>query len=336
MAQAIIAVTETSIKRLEPGTNGSWHATRVAEVDAQCIAADPLNRQNLYAGCQSAGVLVSDDGGKTWKPVPNQPPILHVSAIAVSQIDRHEDVGALYVGTEPSSVYRSRDDGVTWDDLESLRQIPSAPKWSFPARPWTHHIRWISPSPHDPDLILVVVELGGIMRSADGGKTWRDHPKDAYLDCHALAMPTDRPGLVYECAAGGFAVSTDAGLTWSSQDSGIDKIYLFSMAVDFVDTNLVYVGASPDARHAHYRKGDSQAAIYRRKPEGSWEPVEEKLPPPLSYFPYGLATHPDEPDTIYAGFADGSIAIGHNRGNQWTIPAITGDKLRHLAAMIAI
>ena len=29
--------------------------------------------------------------------------------------------------------------------------------WSFPPRPWTHHTRWITPHPDDPDLIWIEV-----------------------------------------------------------------------------------------------------------------------------------------------------------------------------------
>ena len=85
-------------------------------------------------------------------------------SLAVSAAD-----GAVYAGTEPSRLFRSDDGGESWRELEGLLELPSRPSWSFPPRPWTSHVRWIAPSPHDADLILVGIELGGLMRSSDGG-----------------------------------------------------------------------------------------------------------------------------------------------------------------------
>jgi hypothetical protein len=52
-------------------------------------------------------------------------------------------------------------------ELVALLELPSRPSWSFPPRPWTSHVRWIAPSPHDADLLLIGIELGGLMRSTE-------------------------------------------------------------------------------------------------------------------------------------------------------------------------
>ena len=51
----------------------------------------------------------------------------------------------VFAGTEPSSIYRSTDDGAMWEDLAGLRDVPSYDTWFFPPRPETHHVRWIAP-----------------------------------------------------------------------------------------------------------------------------------------------------------------------------------------------
>jgi hypothetical protein len=73
-------------------------------------------------------------------------------------------------------LFQSVDGGDTWRALDALLELPSRPTWSFPPRPWTSHVQWIAPSPHDGDLLLVGIELGGLMRSSDGGGSWQDHP----------------------------------------------------------------------------------------------------------------------------------------------------------------
>ena len=77
-------------------------------------------------------------------------------------------------------------------ELTGLLELPSRPTWSFPPRPWTSHVRWIAPSPHDADLLLVGIELGGLMRSTDRGETWHDHRPGAQRDVHSLAWHPQR------------------------------------------------------------------------------------------------------------------------------------------------
>ena len=86
-------------------------------------------------------------------------------SLAVSPAD-----GAVYAGTEPSRLFRSDDSGESWRELDALLELPSRPTWSFPPRPWTWHVRWIAPSPHDAGLLLVGIELGGLMRSTTAAR----------------------------------------------------------------------------------------------------------------------------------------------------------------------
>src|SRR5262249_22603710 len=148
--------------------------------------------------------------------------------------------GAVYAGTEPSRLFRSE----SWRELEALLELPSRPTWSFPPRPWTSHVRWIAPSPHDGDLLLVGIELGGLMRSGDGGATWQDHRPGAQPDVHSLAWHPRVPGRAYEAGGGGTASSSDAGETWLRADDGRDRNYAWSVAVDPDDPELWYVSAS--------------------------------------------------------------------------------------------
>ncbi len=168
-----------------------WQADLAArESGISCLGRDPRDADFLLGGARGGGVWRSGDGGEHWEQLDFPHP--DVFSVAVSPAD-----GAVYAGCEPSMLFVSRDRGETWAELESLREIPSAPTWSFPPRPWTSHVRWIAPSPHDAMLLLVGIELGGVMRSEDGGATWSDHRPGAQLDCHSLAWhpARDRPRL---------------------------------------------------------------------------------------------------------------------------------------------
>ena len=198
-------------------------------------------------------------------------PAEDVFSLAVSAANR-----AVYAGTEPSALYRSDDGGDTWRELAALLDLPSRPTWSFPPRPWTSHVRWIAPSPHDADVLLAGIELGGLMRSTNGGESWQDQRPGSQPDVHSLAWHPNAAGRAYEAGGGGAAWSEDGGDTWRPADDGRDRHYTWSVAVDPVDPDLWYVSASTGPFAAHGR-GDPRAHVYRRE-NGGWRALAGGLP----------------------------------------------------------
>ena len=202
----LYAATGDAIARitLEGGAAASA-AVGLEGSGACCLAVDPRDPDRVYAGTFDHGLRVSDDGGLSWREPDVGPADERVLALAVS---RAADVA--YAGTEPSNLYRSDDAGRTWELLPALRELPSEPDWSFPGRPWTHHVRTIALHPADAATLLVGVELGGVMRSTDGGTSWADHNPQAPRDAHEMAT---HPLLL---AAGGSSTRIFAGLLWDA------------------------------------------------------------------------------------------------------------------------
>ena len=302
----LYAATGDGIARLDEA-DGSWTvAESLHGSGSQCLAADPHDADVVYAGLRADGVQRSTDGGNSW--VDCVLPEEHVFSLAVSAAN-----GALYAGTEPSRLFRSDDRGQTWHELEALLDLPSRPSWSFPPRPWTSHVRWIAPSPHDADLILVGIELGGLMRSSDGGASWQDHRPGAQRDVHSLAWHPRVAGRAYEAGGGGSACSDDGGASWQPADEGRDRHYTWSVAVDPQDPDLWYVSASTGPFAAH-GGGEPQARIYRRHGEEPWQALAGGLPEPLAAMPYALVATADR---LYAGLANGQIWESRDRGDSW-------------------
>jgi photosystem II stability/assembly factor-like uncharacterized protein len=318
---ALLVVTGDHLLRLTGGEDGWTGETLLEGTAAQCVATGAEG--TIWLGTRGHGVLASDDAGATWRnaglPAPD------VFSVAVSPAD-----GAVYAGTEPSMIFRrdGHGDG-EWTELDALRRIPSAPRWSYPPRPWTSHVRWIAPSPHDADLLLAGIELGGVMRSADGGRSWRDHPPGAVRDVHCLAWHPEAPGRAYESGGSGASWSTDAGTTWTAADDGRDRHYAWALAVDPRDSDRWFVSASPGPYKAH-GEGSAEALIYRRTADGPWEPLAGGLPTPLDAMPYAMTF---TGDLLVAGLSDGRLLASPDRGERWKPMTVGGRAPEHVLAL---
>jgi hypothetical protein len=319
----LYAATGDGIARLDEA-NGEWVVELSLGGDgAQCLAVDPVDPDTVYAGLREGGVRRTSEGGRSWVDCALPEP--GVFSLAVSAAD-----GTVYAGTEPSRLFRSEDRGEGWRELEGLLELPSRPTWSFPPRPWTSHVRWIAPSPHDADLILVGIELGGLMRSTDGGESWQDHRPGAQPDVHSVAWHPIASDRAYEAGGGGAAFSKDEGESWQPADEGRDRHYTWSVAVDLDDPDLWYVSASTGPYAAHGR-GDPQARIYRRQAGEPWRALAGGLPEPLPAMPYALVAGDGH---LFAGFADGQIWQSNDRGDSWRACTLRGDTVGAIQALV--
>jgi photosystem II stability/assembly factor-like uncharacterized protein len=314
----LVAATGDAVARLEGGGDGFRVSLSLEGSGAQCLAvADGA----IYAGGRGSGLWRSDDGGAIWRDLRLPQP--DVFSVAVSPAD-----GAVYAGCEPSMLFRSDDGGQSWRELEALRSIPSAPNWSFPPRPWTSHVRWIAPSPHEPGLILVGIELGGLMWSDDGGETWQDHRPGAKLDVHSLAWHPTQSGRAYETGGDGTAWSRDGGRSWQPVDQGRDRNYSWALAVDPSDPDTWFASVSPGPFAAH-SPGRADAYLYRWDDGGPWQ----ALAGPFSSMPYALRFGDG---VLYAGFSDGNMLASADRGASWRDVPLSGDSLARIVALTTL
>lgn len=322
------ATGDDVVKLTSPDGERFEITTALAGVGAQCIAIDPHDSMRLITGTFDKGLFRTSDGGATWQQIGEGLAHQRVLSVAISPSLRTNGRSALFAGTEPSALFRSEDDGQSWQEMPALAKLPSAPTWSFPPRPWTSHVRWITPSWTDPDLIFVGIELGGVMRSVDGGQTWEDRKPGSYHDSHAIAMHPTATRRVYEAAGGGVAASQDAGDTWHEVDDGMDRHYAWGLAVDPADPDLWYVSASFSARYAHHLERDARAVIFRKRGDTPWQALDGGLPQPLDVMPYALLAPLDRPGEVYAGMNKGELYHSADRGDSWQklaveLPSIT-------------
>jgi photosystem II stability/assembly factor-like uncharacterized protein len=323
----IFAVSGDHVVRFAlDGTEVSDATSVLDGIGARCVAVDPVDLKRVYVGTLDSGLYASEDGGVTWRNDTDGLGDRRVLSVAVSPSDRESGTAVVYAGTEPSNLYRSEDGGHRWQRLPALRDLPSEPRWSFPPRPWTHHVRTIALHPTDPDWLAVGIELGGVMRSLDRGASWIDHNPQAHSDAHELLTHPLAPDRVYEAAGQGIARSENRGESWSKLEDGLDRHYAWAQAIDPGDPDLWYVAVSRSPFAAH-GEGDGQAHLWRSHGDG-WAAVDGwGDSPELRRMPYALATLPEHPHRLLVGLRGGTLLMTDDAGDSWSRLALELDDI---------
>lgn len=303
-----------------------------------CLATDPATPGRIYGGTFNDGLWISDDWGATWRRAGDG--IFHqrVMSLAVSPTEIRNGYSVVWAGTEPSGLFRSEDGGQTWQHYPSLLELPSKPTWSFPPRPHTHHVRWIEPDPHEENRIFVGIELGGVMKSEDKGKTWEDRKPDSQYDSHTLATHLLAAGRIYEAAGGGYAESLDGGDTWQTKNEGLESYnYLVEIAVNPGNPDTMIASAAKGA-HSAYNPDTAYTVLMRREGNQHWEQITDGLPHPAGSNVFSFAVHQSEPDVFYAVNNTG-VYQSKDAGKTWqTLPVDWPEflKSKKIYSMIAV
>ena len=314
----IFAVTGDDLVRFTlDGDEARDAETLLRDAGATCATVDGRDPNRIYVGTFDDGLRVTADGGQTWRRAGIGLAEDRVLSVEVSRLHTEAGITVAYAGTEPSNLYRSEDGGESWQLLPALRELPSEPRWSFPPRPWTHHVRTIALHPTDPDWIAVGIELGGVMRSTDGGVTWADHNPQAHSDAHQLLTHELAPDRLYEAAGQGIARSDDRGASWSKLEQGLDRHYAWAQAIDATDPDLWFVSVSRSPFAAH-GGGDGESRLLRTRGNG-WTAVDTwGEDPTLRRMPYALCALPDRPGRLLVGLRGGTLLLTGDAGESWT------------------
>ena len=324
-------------------SEGGWHVDhRLAGMAAQCVAVDPSRPERVYCGVFGNGLWRSDDAGTSWRPVGEGITHNQLMSVQVSKLERIGDYGVIYAGTEPTALFRSEDGGDTWRELSALRELPSAPTWSFPPRPHTSHVRAIALDPHRAGVLYVAIEAGALVRSFDGGQTWGDRVPGGPYDSHTLATHPLAPGRIYSAAGDGFMApgmgyleSRDSGNTWRREGEGIAFSYLWGLAVDPANPDTVVVSGAPSPNKAHNPMA-AESAVYRRMMGGAWHETTDGLPDHKGSLGFQLAANEVEPGVFYAANNTG-IYSSPDAGQTWErldIPWPDHYRRRHAQGMV--
>ena len=235
-----------------------------------------------------------------------------VTSLAVPEIPLREHLYTLYVGTRNGGVWKTVNNGVTFEPV-----FDGQAKLSIGAvavAPSDANIVWVGTgeaycarSSHAGD---------GIYKSTDAGKTWTNM---GLRDSHhvvRIAIHPKNPDIVYVAAMGhlftanaerGVFKTADGGKTWNRALYVSDKIGAIDLVLVKSDPNVLYAAMYDKVRLPwHYEIGGPESAIYKSTDGGmKWTRLGGGLPSGR-VGRIGLDVFRKNPDILYAVVENGN------------------------------
>jgi len=314
------------------GGNGKWQRLSEglpADVEVRAIAIRPDAPQTVYVGTQQ-GPYCSEDGGKSWRalPLPGE------KKVVWSILLHPEDTGVIYVGAEDLAIYKTTDGGQSWRLLPTVEPAGLC-RMGFPSR-----VIRLALDPSAPDEIYAGVEVGGVIRSLDGGDSWNDisaglltlaeqpHLKsrigsdtdtEGMMDSHALTVSPAAPGTVILATRMGLFRSRDRGESW--EEMGIGRFSPLTYARD-----VQVFPHDPKVMHAALSVAATSDAgsLYQSRDLGAtWSRLDHDVE--INSTLMIIATSHQDSKRIYCAARRGQVFGTEDGGTSWrTLPLPKG------------
>lgn len=312
------------------------------------VIADPATG-TIYGGGGNAwfgpAVWKSTDLGATWTHSSDgltypagEEPVKSVWSVALGH-DR------LYAGVEPAGLFRSDDDGRSWQHIAGLQDHPSRPHWQPGGGGLILHS--LVPHPSDEKQIWVGISTAGVFHTADGGATWEARNRGTRADflpeaqrypeygqcVHCLVMAPGMADRLYQQNHCGMYRSDDGGRNWISIEAGLPSTFGFPAAVHPRDPATLYLLPLNGDTAGRYVP-EARAVVWRTRDAGaSWQALRNGLPQENVFFGVlrqAMATDRLTPAGVYFGTGTGELYTSVDEGENWACVA------QHLPAISSV
>jgi photosystem II stability/assembly factor-like uncharacterized protein len=304
---------QSGLYRMADGDDGWESLTRgLPEAPAiRAIAVHPQKPEVVYAGTQD-GPYRSADHGDHWEKVNVSDHGLPVWSL----LFHPRDPSVMYAGYESCEIYRSEDSGETWRQLPVSVQFPQVT--TGPGANLAKRILMMSASAANSDELYGAIEVGGIIRTLDGGDHWENlshgmYVNDDAVDMHGVLVSSLRPGTVFGIARAGLFCSADRGDHWSYVNLGPlnekGQTYCRFICETPGDPKTIWVAGGPAFR-------SNKGVLFRSADGGlNWEQADLGFQPSSTMF--GIACDQRHPSRMYCATNGGEVFGSSDGGQTW-------------------
>lgn len=208
------------------GDGREW-SNVLPDIETYTVLVHPKDPETVLAGT-AKGVWISTDHGASFKRA-QFPDEIQIWSFLVDS----RNPSRILAGASPVAFYESTDTGRTWTALPDCG-IAEREKCAF-----RHRAMRMVQHPTRPDTVYAALEVNGVVRSEDFGRTWTDcsehlielakqpHLKssiltkndaEGMLDGHAITISAADPDAVMLACRMGLFRSTDRGRTWQDME----------------------------------------------------------------------------------------------------------------------
>ncbi len=268
---------------------GNWQQTGRG-LDGQAVTALAAwpDSEVILAGTRQ-GVFRSVGREGNWVPAGVGLSVNHIRALATHP---HKP-GLAYAGSEPAAVFRTTSAGAQWEELRAVRDLPGANRWYLPYSPEAGAVRSFALA---GQRIWAAVEVGGVIRSDDGGDTWRIFTHGVHEDVHWVEVHPHDPETLFAATGGGLYRTRDGGQTWEE----LWDDYTRAVWIDPDNPRTVLAGPA---------LGIGRLGRIMRSDDGgeSWVLASEGLHVPMSGMVEHFVFSPARPEDLFALTARGEV-----------------------------
>jgi photosystem II stability/assembly factor-like uncharacterized protein len=277
----------------------------------RAIATDPRRADTVYVGTQH-GPYRSVDRGERWERLDIQDHGLPVWSLLIDP----RDPRVLYAGYENCEIFRSEDGGDHWHQLPVTIRFPevTVAPGANPAR----RVLKLAANPADPRELYGAIEVGGVIRSLDGGEHWENvshgqYVNDDTVDMHGVLVGRWRPGTVFAISRAGLFSSTDHGEHWASARleplNPKGQTYCRDIREVPGDPRTIWVAAGADFQ-------SDTGTLFRSKDGGaSWTRVKMGIEPKSTVF--AIAFDARQSRRMYCATSGGEVFVSEDGGESW-------------------
>lgn len=244
----------------------------------------------------------------------------------------NDQPGVLWCGTLPGGVFRSEDDGATWQILESLWRHPLRPFWMGGGAdlPGVHTILV---DPRDSKIVRLAVSSGGVWITRDNGATWnsigqgmwQDHAPEEHKhnpngqDAHRMAQCPGSPDRLWIQHHNGIFRSDDGAENWREIENVKPSSFGFAVAVHPNDGNTAWF--VPGIKDEQRIPVDGKFVVTRTRDGGkTFETLTNGLPTNPAYdlvFRHGMDLSASGNDLV-VGSSTGGLWVSEDQGDTWS------------------